>query len=283
MSPNPGVSCNPDIWTVMAGLRERGIPFAFVSVVRTLSVTAAKAGAHAIILADGSIHYGWIGGGCARGATIKAARESISDGKPRLISVQPDDRLAGIGVKPGETCDGVRYARNMCASEGTMDMFIEPVLPLPELVVMGAAPVAVALVELAGRFGFDVTAAAPESAHPLLAAAARRLAGFGLPPTERSRFIVVATQGSGDEPALTAALAHPSAQILFVGSRRKASALAAGLREKGVDAARLDAVKAPAGLDIGAVTPDEIALSILAELVQIRARPPARGAVGLVA
>ncbi|WP_374545335.1 XdhC family protein [Rhodoblastus sp.] len=276
------MSSNPDIWNVMARLREGGVPFALVSVVRTVSVTAAKAGAHAIILEDGAIHWGWIGGGCARGATIKAARECIADGQSRLISVQPGDRLAGIGVKAGDTREGVRYARNMCPSEGTMDLFIEPILPPPELVVMGASPVALVLVELAGRFGFDVTAAAPESAHPLLDAAARRIVGFELPKTRRQRFIVVSTQGAGDEAALTAALAHPFAQVLFVGSRRKAAALASELREQGIEPARLDAVKAPAGLDIGAVTPDEIALSILAELVQIRARP-ARSAVGLVA
>src|SRR5450631_1224731 len=102
--------------------------FVLATVVRTVSVTAAKAGAKAIIRADGSISAGWIGGGCARGAVLKAAREALADGQARLVSVQPDDVLAEQGLHPGEARDGVQFARNMCPSHGTMDVFVEPVL-----------------------------------------------------------------------------------------------------------------------------------------------------------
>lgn len=260
----------PDTFALMRHLQDDEVSFAVATVVRTLAVTAAKAGAKALILKDGTIFAGWIGGGCARGATLKAACDAIADGRPRLISVQPKDLLADIGVVAGEVKDGIRYASNMCPSQGTMDIFIEPVLPRPELVVMGASPVAVVLVETAGRFGFDVTAAALPQDHPSLVGADRKIEGFDLPHAKRRRFIVVSTQGSGDEKALSAALAGDSAQVLFVGSRRKAETLMASLREKGVDEARLKAMKAPAGLDIGAVTPEEIALSVLAELVMFR-------------
>jgi xanthine dehydrogenase accessory factor len=264
-----------DTLTMMQSMQEQELPFAVATVVRTVAVTAAKAGAKALILEDGTVVAGWIGGGCARGATLKAAKESIADGQPRLISIQPKDLLADLGLSAGETKDGIRYANNMCPSQGTMDIFIEPVLPRPELVVMGASSVAVALIEIAGTFGFDVTAAAPAKDHAALKDANHRIDGFDLPPAKRQRFIVVSTQGSGDEIALAAALAAEANYVTFVGSRKKAAALSTALAEKGADATRLASLKAPAGLDIGAITPEEIALSILAELVQVRRKTKA--------
>jgi xanthine dehydrogenase accessory factor len=263
---------NSDTSTIMRRLQDSDVSFAIATVVRTFSVTAAKAGAKALILADGTICAGWIGGGCARGATLKAAREAMADGRPRLISVQPKDLLSELGVSAGEVRDGVRYATNMCPSQGTMEIFIEPVLPKPELVVMGASPVAVALAEAAGRFGYDATVAAPAKDHQAFAGVERKIDGFDLPPTRRQRFIVVSTQGTGDEPALAAAFAAEAAWVAFVGSRRKAQHLTERLRELGAPEDRLAALKAPAGLDIGAVTPEDIALSILAELVSVRVR-----------
>ncbi len=131
------------------------------TVVRTVSVTAAKAGAKAIIRPDGTIVAGWIGGGCARGAVLKAAREALADGEPRMVSVQPENLLAELGVKPGENRDGVRFAQNMCPSKGTMDIFVEPVLPHPSLVILGASPVAMSLAAQARQLGYHVTIAAP--------------------------------------------------------------------------------------------------------------------------
>ncbi|WP_294532932.1 XdhC family protein [uncultured Rhodoblastus sp.] len=260
-----------DLTATMRRLQDSDISFAVATVVRTLSVTAAKAGAKAVILADGTIGAGWIGGGCARGATLKAAREAIADGRPRLICVEPKDLLSDKGVSAGEVRDGVRYAANMCPSQGAMEIFIEPVLPRPELVVMGASPVAVTLAETAGRFGYDVTLAAPARDHEAFAGVEHKIDGFTLPPTSRRRFIVVSTQGTGDEAALAAALKAEAVFVAFVGSRRKSQHLTAKLRDVGVPEDRLAALKAPAGLDIGAETPPEIALSILAELVCVRA------------
>ena len=92
---------------------------------------------------------------------LKAARDALADGRPRLVSIRPEDLLAELGVKPGENRDGVKFARNMCPSQGTMDIFVEPVLPRPALVVLGASPVAVALAEQARPLGYHVTLAAP--------------------------------------------------------------------------------------------------------------------------
>lgn len=104
------------------------VPFALATVVRTVAATAAKAGAKAIILPDGTISEGWIGGGCARAAVLKAARDAIADGKSRLVSVQPPDVLDNQGRKVGEEEGGVRFAENMCPSQGTMDIPLSPTL-----------------------------------------------------------------------------------------------------------------------------------------------------------
>ena len=239
--------------------------------VRTVAATAAKAGAKAVILPDGTISEGWIGGGCARAAVLKAAREALADGKPRLISVQPPDALQEQGIPAGEERAGVRFANNMCPSQGTMDVFVEPVLPRPEIVVCGSSPVAVAIAELGRRIGFAVTVCAPAAEQPSFAEADRRIEGYALPVDQTGlRFVVVATQGRGDEAALRAALAVEASYVAFVGSRKKAAALRAKLAESGVAAERLAKLKAPAGLDLGAITPDEIAIAILAEIVAAR-------------
>src|SRR5215510_5170631 len=136
-----------DILDLISTKRAAGEPFALATVVRTVAATAAKAGAKAVILPDGTISEGWIGGGCARAAVLKAAREAIADGQSRLVSVQPPDALQDQGVAAGEEHAGIRFASNMCPSEGTMDIFVEPVLPVPQLLVCGSSPVAVAVAD----------------------------------------------------------------------------------------------------------------------------------------
>jgi xanthine dehydrogenase accessory factor len=222
---------------------------------------------------------GWIGGGCARAAVLKAAREAIADGRARLVSVQPPDVLQEQGIAAGDEQGGIRFVKNMCPSQGTMDIFVEPVLPRPQIVVCGSSPVAVALADLGRRIGFAVTACVPAAEQPAFAEADRRIEGYALPVDEEGlRFIVVSTQGRGDEAALQAALAVDAAYVAFVGSRKKAEALRRRLAEKGVAPERLARLKAPAGLDLGAITPDEIALSILAEIIAARRSTQPRGA-----
>jgi xanthine dehydrogenase accessory factor len=247
--------------------------FVLATVVRTVSVTAAKAGAKAVIRPDGTIAAGWIGGGCARGAVLKAAREALADGEPRMVSVQPEDLLAELGVKPGENRDGVRFAKNMCPSQGTMDIFVEPVLPHPSLVILGASPVAMSLAEQARQLGFHVTLAAPAADLPEVPDADQLIDGYLLDHLHQARrFVVVSTQGKGDEAALRAAASTKASYHAFVGSRRKMAALREKLIAEGIDATPLDRIKAPAGLDLGAITPEEIAMSILAEITMERRR-----------
>jgi xanthine dehydrogenase accessory factor len=268
-----------DILDLISTMKLKGEAFALATVVRTVAATAAKAGAKAIIRADGTISEGWIGGGCARAAVLKAAREAIADGRSRLVSVQPPDVLQEQGIAAGDEQAGIRFVKNMCPSQGTMDIFVEPVLPRPQIVVCGSSPVAVALAELGRRIGFAITACVPAAEQAAFADADRRIEGYALPVDEEGmRFVVVSTQGRGDEAALLAALGAEADYVAFVGSRRKAEVLKVALARRGVTAERLAKLKAPAGLDLGAITPDEIALSILAEIVAIRRGKHERGA-----
>jgi xanthine dehydrogenase accessory factor len=261
----------PDVLELVPSLKAKGEAFVLATVVRTVAATAAKAGAKAIIRADGSISEGWIGGGCARGAVLKAAHDALADGQARLISVQPPDVLQEHGVAAGEEREGVRFAKNTCPSHGTMDIFIEPVLPRPQVVLCGSSPVALAIADLAPRLGFSVTASAPPAEQSAFARVDRRIDDYALPVVEEGeRYIVVSTQSRGDEKALMAALATDARYVAFVGSRLKAQTLKTALAARGVDAARLAELRAPAGLDLGAIGPEEIALSIIAEIVAFR-------------
>src|ERR1700738_1988208 len=259
-----------EVMDLVARLKAAEETFVLATVVRTVSVTAAKAGAKAIIRPDGTIVAGWVGGGGARGAGAA--------GEPRMVSVQPENLLAELGVKPGENRDGVRFAENMCPSKGTMDIFVEPVLPHPSLVIIGVSPVGLSLAAQARQLGYHVTVAAPAADLPAAPDADTLIDGYQLGQlNEARRFIVVSTQGRGDEAALRAAVATAAAYHAFVGSRRKMAALREKLIAEGIDASALDRIKAPAGLDLGAITPEEIAMSILAEIT-IERRRGQRGA-----
>lgn len=246
-----------DLAATASELRAREEPFAFATIVRTAGPTAAKPGAKALLNAEGEVLSGWLGGGCTTGAVRRAAKAAIANGAPQLVSVAPEEVLNASGVSPGDTVAGQQFARNGCPSRGSVDIFIEPCLPAPELAILGTSPVAEALVALAPRFHWALTAAPSAGADP------------------NARVVVVATQGQGDLAALKSALDAGARHIAFVGSGRKFAALAERLTAEGAAPEAVARIKAPAGLDIGAVTPEEIALSILAELVAVR-RSPAR-------
>ncbi|HSD60125.1 MAG TPA: XdhC family protein, partial [Burkholderiales bacterium] len=239
-------------------LRAAGRPFAMVTVVRAEAPTSAKPGAKALVDADGNIE-GWIGGGCAQPAVVKSVRQALSDGRPRFIRISP--------TRDGQVEEDIVAYGMSCHSGGTLEIFIDPVLPRPVLAILGASPAAQSLAGLAPRVGFDVAVGAPGATPGLFPDAALRAETFVLPEPV-PRFVVVATQGKGDEEALEAALAAGAPRTWFIASRRKAEKVKTYLKERGHDPARVDAVVAPAGLDIGAATPQEIALSVLAAIVK---------------
>lgn len=267
-----------DVLRIIAELREAGRPCALATVVRTAGATAAKAGAKAVVTEDGALE-GWIGGGCATGAVRRAAARVLQSGQAQLISVRPRESLASADA---EDAAGVALHASACPSGGTVDIFVEPLLPRPLLIVCGASPVARALAALAPRLGFAVGQAARAEDLEALPPADLRCAGFdlaaGLPASD---YVVVASQGTRDLEALKGALATGARYVAFVGSRRKFATLRQRLAAAGVAESDLDRVASPAGLDIGAITPDEIALSILAQAVSVR-RQGARDVAGVI-
>lgn len=255
----PAELIDSEIADLAQKMRARGEPFAIATVLRTVGSTAAKPGAKALLDADGAILQGWVGGGCVRGALIKATERAKAEGQPQFVSLLPQDLLDEKGVASGDDIDGVRFARNGCPSEGSMDIFVELIVPQPELLIFGASPVAQALMQLAPQFDWAVRGGTPDTkADPL--------------PTQADRMIVVATQGKDDLASLKAALDAQSSFVAFVGSHRKFDNLSEKLVAGGMSPDALSQVKAPAGLAIGAVTPEEIALSILAQLTEERRR-----------
>jgi len=222
-------------------------PFAAATVVRCERPTSGKPGDRAIISKDGKLS-GWIGGGCAQPIVIQEALKSLQDGVPRLIRVSPT-----AGADP---VDGITGYTMMCHSGGTLDIFIEPVLPKLHLVIFGRSPVAQTLAKLAKVMSYRVSIIAPEESRNIKAS----------PQTS----IVVATQGEDDEGALEQALSIEAPYLAFVASNKKWEAVRTYLREKGFQDQRLNTVRVPAGLDIGASSPEEIAVSILAQVIQER-------------
>lgn len=238
-------------------------PFAVATVIRAQPPTSAWVGAQALIEADGTLH-GWIGGGCSREIVIQAALESIRGGSPRLVRISN----APTPQPPPDVEDHAMP----CASNGALELFVQPTLPAPLVLVMGATPTALEACVLAQRVGLRVAAAALASAPLQQLGLTRVITGYDQATIAdlAPRLVLVATQGDGDEPALEAALASPAAAVLLVASARKAQKLREAMVACGVPPARLEALHAPAGPAIHARTPEEIALGAVAGLVALR-------------
>jgi xanthine dehydrogenase accessory factor len=243
---------HPDVLSRAAQLRAEGTSFVLATVVASYPPQSVRAGAKAILFGDDRIE-GWIGGGCVRPVVLQEAREALADGRPRLVRMN-------AGTTPTENHDraqgSVRDYPMTCQGEGGVEIYLEPVQPAPRLVIFGRTPVAEALARLAGEIGFQVGDALPHD----------RTVGA-------STFVVVATMGAGDEDSLADAVRSGAPYVGLVASRKKASFLLDYLRASGVPDEQLSRVKAPAGLDLGGMSAPEIALSILAEIVQRRYAP----------
>ncbi len=127
----PAEFLSEDMADAVQELRSKAEPFAFVTIVRTAGATAARPGAKALLDADGTIVHGWLGGGCTKGAVQKAALSALRSGQPQLVSIAPEELLAQKGINSGDELDGVKFTRNGCPSKGSIDIFIEPCLPIP--------------------------------------------------------------------------------------------------------------------------------------------------------
>jgi xanthine dehydrogenase accessory factor len=231
-------------------LTRHGQAFALATVVWRQGPSSGQQGSRAIITAEGELR-GWIGGACAEPAVIREAQQVIADGQARLLLLGTPEQF-GAAVP-----EGIRVVPISCQSEGALEVYIEPMLPAPHLVVVGRSPMAQTLADLARVLGWQAA---------LIDGPDFTAADAG----ERS-MIVVATQGHYDEEAVEQAVAARPAYLGLVGSERRGAALLGYLTDRGVPRDQLDRVRVPAGLDLGRTTHQEIAVAILAELVQLRA------------
>lgn len=265
-----------ELLKLAAELSARGEPFVFAIVVRREPASSAQAGNMALVTADGAVH-GWLGGSCIQPTVEREARQALAEGSPRLISLSPDpakDQRPGVVVHP-----------MTCHSGGTVDIYLEPVRPAPRLLVFGTAPTARALCAVGKAMEYAVDVVDPDARREDFPAADRVLAALppGDPPTSpRARgadlYAVVVTMGQRDDEALLAALPLEPAYLGVVASRRRFAEIRELVAGRGAPPGALAQVRNPAGLDLGAQRPEEIALSVLAEIVQLRraaARQPA--------
>jgi xanthine dehydrogenase accessory factor len=232
-------------------LTRRGQAFALATVVWRQGPSSGQQGSRAIITAEGDLH-GWIGGACAEPVVIREAREVIAEGVPRLLLLGAPEQFGGRDVPEGMTLVPIS-----CQSEGALEVYIEPVLPAPHLVIVGRSPMVGTLADLAQALGWRTMV--------------RDGAEFSAADADEASMVVVATQGHGDEEAVGQAVAARPAYLGLVGSAKRGAAVLGYLADRGVPQDQLDRVHVPAGLDLGPTAHREIAVSILAELVKLRA------------
>jgi xanthine dehydrogenase accessory factor len=239
-----------DVLAEMDELTRSGQAFALATVVWRQPPSSSQPGARAIITADGELR-GWIGGACAEPVVVREAQRVIAEGTARLLLLGTPDQFGGA------VPDGMTVIPISCQSEGALEIYIEPVLPVPHLVIIGVSPMARTLASLAGALGWRTDLVQGPD--------------FAADSADERSLIVVATQGHDDEDVLARAVAARPAYLGLVGSRRRGATVLGYLADLGVPQDELDRVRVPAGLDLGKTTHQEIAVAILAELVQLRA------------
>lgn len=235
--------------------------YALAIIVRRKIPSSGKPGDKAIITADGHIH-GWIGGGCTRGIVLKEALLSIKERKPRFVSISPN--------KVERTDENTKFYAMTCQSGGEVEVYIEPVLPKPQLIIFGTSHIAKSLAKVAKAIDYQVDVVMSSADKNVFPEVDNIIGIKDLDSNQikSSAYIVVCTQGEGDAEALQKALAIGSSYLSFVASRKKANAIYREVRGMGATFDQLKTIKTPAGLDIGAKMPDEVAISILAEIIK---------------
>lgn len=230
-------------------LSRRGEEFALATVVWRQGPTSGQHGSRAIVTAAGEIH-GWIGGACAESILIREAQRALADREPRLL-------LLGTAEQFGHVPQGMTAVAISCQSEGALQIYIEPVLATPHLVIVGRSPMAHTLCQLARDLDWLVDLIdGPD---------------FSASDVDARAIVVVATQGHGDEEVITQAISSNPAYLGLVASKRRGEAVLGYLADQGLTRDVIDRVRVPVGLDLGHTTHREVAVAVLAELVQLRA------------
>jgi xanthine dehydrogenase accessory factor len=261
------------VWVRAIELSAQGLPYAIATVVRAARPASCRPGDRAIIHPDGRLE-GWVGGSCAQPTVVAEALAALRDGDSRLVAVTPHHDFPareGMAVHP-----------MTCISGGEIEVFVEPVLPPPQLIVCGASPVAAALVAIGSASGFEVVAVDPDASIERFPTAAFAITSLevteGSPlASPRERHVVAATHGQWDEAAIEGALRLSPRYVGLVASRTRYDATIADLIAAGIDPAHLGAVRSRPGIDLGAKTPLEVALGIVAEIVAFRRTPSSDG------
>ncbi len=246
-----------DILNVLQKLASTGEPCALATVIETRGSASAKPGSKAVIDQRGRVVEGWVGGGCAQTTVCHAGLECIRDGDTRVIDLNLDDEVLGTGMPCG----------------GSMRVFVEPILPQPGLWVLGHGAIAEALCELGAKLGFQVAVDDPMAEQGRYAGSVRRIADdfdYSQLTPAADDYVVVATQHKGDHQSMLRLVRSPCRYIALIASAKRAGLVLDYLREEGISEDALRVVRAPAGIDLGAATPEEIALSVLAEIVMVR-------------
>jgi xanthine dehydrogenase accessory factor len=257
-----------DLFELSNELFQRRQPHAWITVVAVKAPSSAYLGAQAIVTSDGQLH-GWIGGGCVQSIARAAALESLTSMAPQRL------RLSNSS----ESSEDADVRPMNCPSNGEIELFIQPVAITPRLRIYGNTPVARAATWLAREADFEPTTDAEAADAEGLAQSLRPDVSATATAAELTpdSYALIATQGDGDEAALEAALRSPASAVLVIASKCKAERLRAAMVLRGIPEPRISAMRAPAGPDIGAVTPNEIALSAIAGLVALRRGQPAEG------
>ncbi len=256
----------PDLLELAGDLVKRGEPFALAIVVRREPPTSAQLGDMALVTEGGAFH-GWLGGSCTQPTVVREGQRALADGLPRLIALSPDP---DADLRPGVAAVPVA-----CASGGSVDIYIEPVLASPRLLIFGVSPAAQALARLGKAMGYAVDVADPQADSARFPQADRvfrdpEASELRRPSPHSARLsVIVATMGQWDEQAASMALALEPAYLGVVASRKRFDQIREALVARGAPPDALARIKNPAGLDIGAQTPEEVALSILAEIVSM--------------
>lgn len=247
-----------EVLSAAMGLLDRREPCAIATVVEAVGSTSARPGDKLMIDASGAAPIGWIGGGCAEATIRQAALDCLRTGEPRLVVLDLDDEVLGVGMPCG----------------GTMRVLVEPLLPPPTLWLLGHGRVAETLCAFGARLGFRVVVNDAPPPDPQRFPDAALLIGDDdtyerLTPSAGDS-VVIATQHKGDHLSAVRALRSPAGHVALIASRKRAGLIRDFLREEGFAEAELARLRAPAGLDLGARTPEEIALSVLAEITMLR-------------
>jgi xanthine dehydrogenase accessory factor len=246
-----------EIIDVVMEMRAKHEPFAVATVVETEGSSSAKTGAKAVIDHDGHVVAGWVGGGCAESTTCHTALECIKTGQTTVIDIDLNDEVLGAGMPCG----------------GSMRVYVEPVLPKPTLWIMGHGRVAECLCQLGDLMGLNVVVNDPmvnRSHYPAAAQLINDDMDYSQLAPAADDYVVIATQHKGDHQSMRRALSSQAGYIALIASRKRSRLVLDYLRQEGFDETAMARVMAPAGIDIGARTPEEIALSVMTEIVMKR-------------